>query len=296
MQQSTTPNNQFVVDLLTTLRKERFSIIGWWRFLARSWHMSCATANANPLLKRSWARTTLFMALLTVGILGSTLAFEGRGATLRLLPGLLFCIIWQQSDLFWHLGLIRSPSNSTLFQKVGIATTLTSLRGLCVAFLLSRLVGGLPTSSALALSVFLIGVATDILDGFVARSTHTQSKWGQIMDGETDFCLYLVIALILIQNSILPLWLGLVWTLRFCIPLVAGLGSYFLFAHPIRFGSTIWGKCAGLAQCLYFLVLLAPPQFTFIMRIVNLPLLLITLVLLIAAPTAQILANIRPTD
>jgi hypothetical protein len=81
--------------------------------------------------------------------------------------------------------------------------------------------------------------------------------------------------------------------LRFLIPLLATLGSYFLFAHPVRFGSTLWGKYAGLAQCLYLLLLLAPPQLAFVTRLVNLPLLIITLALLVIAPIAQIMANVR---
>ncbi|HBE29425.1 MAG TPA: hypothetical protein DDW25_11110, partial [Ktedonobacter sp.] len=137
------------------------------------------------------------------------------------------------------------------------------------------------------------GVVTDILDGQVARITRTQSKLGQIGDGEADFCLYLALAIILIQNTVLPLWLGLVMLLRFCIPLIAALASYFLFAHPVRFGSTVWGKYAGLAQCLYFLVLLAPPRLAPIVQVVNLPLLVATLILLVIAPLAQIVENVR---
>src|SRR6266581_4263228 len=115
----------------------------------------------------------------------------------------------------------------------------------------------------MALLVFLGGIMTDILDGQVARYTQTQSKLGQIGDGEADFFLYLAIAIILIQNGALPLWLGLIMLLRFCIPLLAALVSYFLFAQPVRFGSTRWGKLAGLAQCIYLLVLLAPPQLSY---------------------------------
>ncbi len=81
--------------------------------------------------------------------------------------------------------------------------------------------------------------------------------------------------------------------LRFAIPLLAALGSYFLFAHPVRFGSTVWGKYAGLAQCLYFLVLLAPSQVAFITNVVNLPLLVVTLALLVVAPVAQIVENVK---
>lgn len=291
MSQSLESENRFVVDLLTTLREERFSPLGWWRFLWRSWEMSCKTANDNPGLKRSWALVTILVSILAFAILLATFFFEGPGRTLYILPGFLFCVVWQQSDLFWHLGLNRQSGR--LLSSVGIANTLTWLRGVGASYLLARIVGGVGTPSWLALIVFLVGVVTDILDGQVARITRTQSKLGQIGDGEADFCLYLALAIILIQNTVLPLWLGLVMLLRFCIPLIAALASYFLFAHPVRFGSTVWGKYAGLAQCLYFLVLLAPPRLAPIVQAVNLPLLVATLILLVIAPLAQIVENVR---
>ncbi len=295
MQRPTEVENTFVVDLLTTLRKEKFSLGGWLRFLGRSWNKSCQTANANPLLKRSWLRTTIGISILTIAILLANLFCEGTERTLKLLPGFVFCLVWQQSDLFWHLGLNRLTHTGELRQRIGLANTLTWLRGVAASYLIGRLAGGIPTPSWLALTVFLCGIATDILDGQIARRTGTQSKLGQVGDGEVDLCLYTAIDIILIQNQVLSLWLGLIMLLRFAIPLCAGLGSYFLAAQPVRFSSTIWGKSAGLAQCLYFLVLLAPPQLTFIASIANLPLLIAALILMFAAPLAQILQNIRPT-
>lgn len=297
MQYTPTPINadtSFVVDLLTTLQKERFSPLGWWRFIGHSWERSCVTADMYPTLKRSWLSTTWFIGMLAVMIFATTLFFEGASVALQLLPGFVFCVAWQQSDLFWHLGLNRNAQTGEILPKVGVANTLTLLRGLSASYLLGRLVGGLLTPSWLALLVFLCGgVVTDILDGQVARATKTQSKLGQIADGEADFCLYLAITLILIQNATLPLWLGIVMLLRFAIPLFAALSSYFLFAHPVRFGSTVLGKYAGLAQCVYFLVLLAPSQVAFVANVVNLPLLVVTLVLLVIAPVAQIVENVR---
>ncbi len=293
MAQTVNDENAFVVSLLTTLHNEKFNVGGWARFLVSSWEMSCAIADANPTLKRSWKRVSIFIGVLTLAILVASYIFEGATTALHLFPGLVFFVAWQQSDLFWHLGLNRQAQTRQILPTVGVANIFTELRGLCASFLLARLVGGIPTPSELALAVFLSGVVTDILDGQVARHTKTQSKLGQIADGEADFCLYLALTIILIQNSVLPLWLGLVMLLRFLIPLIAALGSYFAFAHPVRFGSTTWGKYAGLAQCLYFLVLLAPPQLAFLTHYINLPLLIVTLILLVVAPLAQIMANMR---
>ena len=293
MKRSIESENQFVVDLLTTLRNEKFSPPGWGRFLWRSWQMSCQTADNNPTLKRSWMWVTIWIGMLAIAMLVSNALFEGISPTLRLLPGFLGCVLWQQSDLFWHLGLNRHAKTGILLPTVGFANTCTWLRGLGTAYLLGRLVGGLATHSGLVLLVFLCGSVTEILDGQIARRTGTQSKLGQIGDAEADFCLYLAITIILLQNAVLPLWLGVVMLLRFAVPLLAALASYFLFAHLVRFGSTIWGKYAGLAQCLYFLVLLTPPQFIPIAHFINFPLLIVTLFLLIAAPTAQIVQNVK---
>jgi len=287
MKQAINDESQFVVELLTTLRRERFSPVAWGHFLKRSWDMSWQTARARPTLTRSWARITALVSMLALAILIVCFKLEGPGSTLRLLPGFLFFVAWQQCDLFWHLGLNRHTKTGALLPVVGLATTCTWLRALAASFLLGRLLAGIGTPAWLALSVFLAGVATDIVDGPIARHTDTQSKLGQIGDGETDFCLYLAISIILIQNGALPAWLGLLMLLRFCVPVLGALISYFLFTHPLRFGSTVWGKFAGLAQCLYFLVLLAPPQFAFIVQPIQFPLLLVTLFLLIVAPVAQ---------
>src|SRR5579884_2920683 len=270
----------FVIDLLTTLRNDRFSLRAWKSFLQRSWLMSWQTANTNLPLKRSWQRVTCLVALLTMIIITGNYLLMGSTDTLHLLPGLIFCVVWQQSDLFWHLGLNRSLQSGELLPDIGVANTLTWLRGLCASYLLARLAGGLGVSSELALVVFLGGRATDILDGLIARRTATQSKLGQIADAETDFCLYLSLTIILLKNGVLPLWIGLVMLLRFVIPLLAALLSYFVFAHPVRFGSTSLGKYAGLAQCLYFLVLLTPAPLATGAHILAVPLLSIMICLL----------------
>ncbi len=283
----------FVVDLLTTLRHDHFSSRAWGSFFQRSWLMSWQTAHANPALKRSWLRVTCLVALLALLMLIGNSLLAGIADTLHLLPGFIFCVAWQQSDLFWHLGLNRSTRSGKLLPDIGIANTLTWLRGLGASYLLGRLIDGLAISSGLALAIFLCGVVTDTLDGHIARHTATQSKLGQIADAEVDFCLYLALTIILLQNSVLPLWVGFVMLLRFIVPLAAALLSYLAFAYPVRFGSTPWGKYAGLAQCLYFLVLLAPSPLTTFAQLLSTPVLSVTICLLVIAPIAQVAANVR---
>ncbi len=282
-----------VVELLTTLRAERFSLRAWRQFLSNSWIMSRTIARDNPQLTRSWLRLTILLCMLTLFILAAISSSEGIPTMLRMLPGLVICLAWQQSDLFWHLSLNRDPQTGELRQELGIANMLTALRGLAASILIARLVAGLSTSSHLALTVFVAGILSDILDGEIARRTDTRSRLGQIMDGEVDATLYLVLALVLIQNGRMPGWVGLVLLLRYLVPILGALGSYLLFARPVRFGSTPTGKCAGILQSLYFLALLLPHNRLFLIQVIAMPLLVLTIMLLIAAVSMQIITNVR---
>jgi phosphatidylglycerophosphate synthase len=284
---------KFVGDLLTTLRNDRFRLHAWGSFFQRSWLMSCQTARANPSLKRSWQRVTGVMALFALLILVSNTLFAGPADTLRLFPGFVFCVVWQQSDLFWHLGLNQSVERNKQFPTIGIATTLTWLRGLGASYLLGKLIGGLTISTGVVLTIFLCGIATDILDGQIARRTKTQSKLGQIADAEADCCLSLALTVILLSNGELSPWVSLVILLRYIIPLGAVLLSYLAFASPVRFGSTLWGKYAGLAQCAYFFVLLLPTPLSPLVLLLKTPLLVVLICLLIIAPVAQFAVNMR---
>lgn len=293
MLQTIENENQFVVKLLADLRHAHFSPPAWMHFLRSSWKKSRTTAKENPALKHSWIHITIFIGAFTLSVLIVNLIIEGPTATLRLMPGCVFFVSWQQSDLYWHLGLYRDIRTGRLLQVISAATIMTLLRGLGASYLLGRCIGGINTPSWLVLLIFLCGIITDILDGQIARRTQTQTRYGQIADGEADFCLYLATTCILIQEHILPLWFGLFLLLRFLIPLLAAIVSYFLFTHPVRFGSTFWGKAAGLALSCFFLLLLAPDQLIFLTRFFEGPLSIATLLLLAIAPLAQIARNMH---
>lgn len=293
MLETSDKENQFVVDILTDLRNDNFRVQAWVSFLRGSWRKSCATAKAHPSLTNSWFTTTVFIGLMALVVLLFNLFFEGLIATLRVLPIFLFFVVWQQSDLYWHLGLNRQVKTGTQLKALSIATTVTLLRGLGASYLLARFIGAISTPSWLILLILFGGIITDILDGQIARRTLTETKYGQIADAEADFCLYLAITCILIQQQMIPFWFGIFLLLRFFVPLIAAIASYFLFAHPVRFGSSTWGKLAGLALCCYFLLLLLPGKLIIFPDVFHHLLMIITLILLATAPVAQILRNVR---
>lgn len=293
MEQAAESINRQVLDMLMVLRDERYRPKAWLLFFASSWKLACETASQHPHLKRSWLHTSLFLGMLALMTLLLVFFFEGPETGFRLLPVFVFCVGWQINDLYWHLGLNHPRYSNRLFSSVGVANTLTLMRGVGASFLLARLASGLATSHALVLSVFLCAIASDILDGQIARLTRTQSKLGQLLDGEADLFLWLAITLILTQQAILPFWFISIVLFRFLLPLIATLISYFALARPVRFGSTRLGKYAGIVQCLYYCVLLASPSLALLTHFLNAPLLLLTVILLVIAPLAQFWANLR---
>src|SRR5947209_16548316 len=100
MVQQLPQEDPFVVDLLTTLCNERFSPSAWVRFLGRSWEMSRRTANEHLTLKRSWQHVAWLLGVLALAMLAGNFVLEGPAIALRLLPGFLFCVAWQISDLY----------------------------------------------------------------------------------------------------------------------------------------------------------------------------------------------------
>ncbi len=50
MLETSDKENQFVVDILSDLRKDNFGVLAWVHFLGSSWWKSRATAKAHPSL------------------------------------------------------------------------------------------------------------------------------------------------------------------------------------------------------------------------------------------------------
>ncbi len=71
-----------------------------------------------------------------------------------------------------------------------------------------------------ALSLYLLGVSTDLIDGVVARRTRTTSYTGAMVDGYMDKLLHAVVALSLVWYGQMPGWWLLLWFSRDWVLLV----------------------------------------------------------------------------
>ncbi len=292
-QTASTPRNEFVMALLSDLQRSHYTPLAWWHFLAASWRKSWATSQEYPTLTRSWIRISGFISGLTVASWGTIWLIEGMQTALHILPALLICLLLQQGDVYVHLGLNRHPADGRVRERLGLPTTLTLARGVMANLLLGHLLSAYLPPASLALGVYLIGIATDIIDGQIARRTGWQTCLGGNLDGEADFFLSTSTILCALLLGRLPVWLALAMLLRFIIPLIGAFFSYFVVIRQVDFSHTTWGRSAGIAQAICLGIALAPEDLAHLFAPITLPLMVVTLALLILAPTLSILQTRR---
>lgn len=120
--------------------------------------------------------------------------------------------------------------------------------------------GDRPNFRWLALIIFLIGIATDALDGLIARSFKKQTKLGTFLDPFADKLLLLTGFIgITISNAFAlkpPLWVVIVIVFRDLF-LICGLVIIFLTTDRIQIRPNLLGKLTTFFQMLTIFVVLA---------------------------------------
>lgn len=289
---SETARNQFVITLLTDLQRQHYSPAAWRRFFADSWRQSRATARAHPQLCRSWAHVSLLIAALAAGGFSIIWLLEGQHTALRLFPALLICLALQQSDVYVHLGLNWRPSDGLFRERLGLPTTLTLARGIIANLLLAHLLSGVIPPTHLTLGVLLIGSATDAADGQIARRTGWQTRLGGYLDSVADLYLSVSTSLSAMLAGFLPAWVTTIILLRFALPVLGAVLSYFVAIRQVNLMHTALGRSAGIAQTLLLIVILLPNTLAPVRSLIYLPLLVLTLALVILTPLLEISRNL----
>lgn len=275
--------NEFVVTLLHNLQRGHYTPIAWWRFFTDAWKKSRLTANEHPDLALSWVYVSIFMSVLTLGCWGAIWHTEGEQIAWHILPALLICLALELGDVYVHLGLQYHPATDAFRERIGIPTTLTLVRGIMANLLLAHLLSGRIPSTSAVLSAYLIGIATDIADGQIARHTSWLTRLGGYLDSEADLFLTISTVLCALLVGVLPIWLALAMLLRFIIPLLGALFSYFVAIRQVDLRHTAWGRNAGIAQAICLVAALAPDAVAHLLTPIVEPLMLLTLALLVLA-------------
>ncbi len=135
---------------------------------------------------------------------------------------------------------------------MSLANWITIARGLLIAPILISLFSG---NRMLALGLFLIACAGDVLDGMVARARKEVTTWGKVLDPTVDKAVYVSVLSALTVSGDLSILL----LLLFLIPQIAlGIGALVLRIHAHRVqGARILGKAASALTFASILFLIA---------------------------------------
>ncbi len=139
---------------------------------------------------------------------------------------------------------------------MNIANKISTFRILSVPFFISCLVYYSPARDYLrfiALGIFVLGVISDAVDGYIARKSKQQSKAGLVLDPLGDKLLLMSAFICLSSvNSFprgisFPLWVTLVVISRDAIILLGAVVVY-MVKHDIQIDPTRWGKLSTTFQ------------------------------------------------
>lgn len=152
---------------------------------------------------------------------------------------------------------------------MNFANKISTFRILSVPFFLASLVysNGKEYLRFVALGIFLLGVLSDAVDGYIARKSKQQSKAGLILDplGDKMLLMTAFICLAFINNFSIkfPLWIAIIVLSRDIIILIGALVIY-IVKQNIAVFPTRWGKLTTTFQMLSVIVVLMQWRFSFI--------------------------------
>ena len=113
----------------------------------------------------------------------------------------------------------------------------------------------------IALGLFLVGAASDLLDGFIAKRFNWQTALGGVLDPAADKLLLATSFVVLAVIHLVPLWLMATAVARDFI-IVSGAIAYRLWLGPIEARPTMLSKLNTLCQALFILCVIARQQFS----------------------------------
>jgi len=154
---------------------------------------------------------------------------------------------------------------------VNFANKISAFRILSVPFFISSLIYYSPQRDYLrfvALGIFILGVFSDAVDGYIARKSNQKSKAGLILDPLGDklllvsafICLYLTNEFPL--GVKFPLWVALIVISRDVI-IILGAVVIFIIKQNIEILPTRWGKLTTTFQMLSVIAVLIQFRFSY---------------------------------
>ncbi len=231
----------FVEHHLVELRRERFRPGAWLRYVRLAFGFARERALANPAAVRSILFVGLLLFVLTVASSVAVSLTVDPTLARRLFTFTALGLFPMIGLTLLHVQLIRSPDGTPL-DAIGWPSAITLMRVALVPAFLVAMVGGY---FRLAFIVFACAIASDVLDGWVARRFRQETRLGAILDPLVDILCSFWLFVGLWIGGLVPLALFVLAGTRMLMLLVGG--SYLYLTHgPVRIHSTVPGKMTGL--------------------------------------------------
>lgn len=153
---------------------------------------------------------------------------------------------------------------------MNFANKISTFRILCVPFFIASIVYYAPEKDYLrfvALVIFLLGVLSDAVDGYIARISKQQSKAGLVLDPLGDKLLLMSAFICLSFDKVavkFPLWVTLIVISRDVLILLGAVVIY-MVKQNINIFPTRWGKFTTSFQMSAVIAVLIQWQFAYIL-------------------------------
>ena len=150
------------------------------------------------------------------------------------------------------------------------ANKITLFRILSIPFFVASLIFYTPEKEYLkfvALSIFLLAIVSDIIDGYIARTQRQKTKAGAILDPLADKALLLTAFIFIYRISnvhfsvSLPLWVLLIVISRDAI-ILTGSGIIMMTSQDAQIKPTWWGKLTTFFQMMTIVSLILELKFS----------------------------------
>lgn len=246
----------FIEEYLQDVRAAKYTPAAWARYVSRTWLRGRADVSANPGAARSVLVLGLvFFALTFAGcvLLGMSHAVD---TARRVLVATGLWLIPLTAGLVLHVGLLRNREGYSL-SAINPATVLTIARLAVVPALCFTLVEG---HAQAAFWIFIAAMASDVLDGWLARSMRQETGLGKILDPITDIVFGLALFLAMRAAGLVTAVAAALAVLRYGGFLAGGLFLYVTHG-PVRINSTLPGKIGGLLMGVIIGFLLLGPAY-----------------------------------
>jgi cardiolipin synthase len=113
----------------------------------------------------------------------------------------------------------------------------------------------------IALGLFFLAAASDLVDGFIAKRYGWQSALGGVLDPAADKLLLATCFVVLAVMDLVPLWLMATAVARDLI-IVGGAVAYRLWLGPVEARPSNLSKLNTLCQALFIVCVIARQQFS----------------------------------